>query len=145
MSVNKAIIVGNVGSDPEIRHFDNGNQVANFSVATSESYKNKDGEKVTNTEWHKVAVFGKLAEVVEKWVTKGQQLYIEGKIKTRSWENKEGVKQFTTEIVVNGFGDKLEMLGGKPAGTNSSSNSEPTKDAPAPEAAPEGGDDDLPF
>jgi single-strand DNA-binding protein len=111
MSVNKVILLGNVGNDPEIKVFDNGNKVANFSLATSEKWKNKDGEQQEATEWHNVAVFGKLADIVESYVKKGQQLYIEGKIKTRSWDDSEGNKKYMTEIVLNGFGDTLQMLG----------------------------------
>jgi single-strand DNA-binding protein len=113
MSVNKAIILGHVGNDPEIKTFDNGNKVANFSLATSESWKDKNGEKQEATEWHNIAVFGKLADIVESYVKKGQQLYIEGKIKTRSWDDSDGNKKYMTEIVLNGFGDKLDMVGKK--------------------------------
>lgn len=119
MSVNKAILVGNVGNDPEIRHLEGGTAVANFSIATSESYKDKNGERITKTEWHNIVAWKGLAEIVEKYVKKGQQLYIEGKICSRSWEDKEGNKKYTTEIVVN----VLQMLG-KREGT--SSNSEPS-------------------
>ena len=118
MSVNKAIILGNVGNDPEIKTFDNGNKVANFSIATSEKWKNKEGEQQEQTEWHSVAVFGKLADIVEKYVKKGQQLYIEGKIKTRSWDDSDGNKKYMTEIVLNGFGDTLQMIGKKEAVQN---------------------------
>jgi len=113
MSVNKAIILGNVGQDPEIKTFDNGNKVANFSLATSEKWKNKEGEQQEQTEWHNIAVFGKLAEIVEKYVKKGQQLYVEGKIKTRSWDDSDGNKKYMTEVVLNGFGDTLQMIGKK--------------------------------
>lgn len=113
MSVNKATILGNVGQEPEIKTFDNGNKVANFSIATSEKWKDKQGDPQESTEWHNIAVFGKLADIVEKYVKKGQQLYIEGKIKTRSWEDKEGNKKYTTEIILSGYGDVLQMLGKK--------------------------------
>ena len=113
MSVNKAIILGNVGNDPEIKTFDNGNKVANFSIATSEKWTDKQGEKQEQTEWHNVAVFGKLADIVESYVKKGQQLYIEGKIKTRSWEDADGQKKYMTEIALYGFDDTLQMLGKK--------------------------------
>lgn len=113
MSVNKAIILGNVGNDPEIKTFENGNKVANFSIATSEKWKDKDGEQQESTEWHSIAVFGKLADIVEQYVSKGQQLYIEGKIKTRSWDDSDGNKRYSTEIVLNGFGDTLQMIGKK--------------------------------
>jgi len=113
MSVNKSILVGNVGNDPEIKTFENGSKVANFSLATSENWKDKNGEKQEATEWHNIAVFGKLADIVESYVKKGQQLYVEGKIKTRSWDDQDGNKKYMTEIVLNGFGDALQMLGKK--------------------------------
>lgn len=141
MSVNKAILVGNVGANPEVRHLESGIAVANFTLATSETYTPKGKtEKVTNTEWHRIVVWDKLAEVIEKYVKKGQQLYVEGSIRTRSWEDKEGVKKYTTEIVVRGFGDKIEMLGRKgEVSDNVPSSSEA-------DSAPEVGEgEDLPF
>lgn len=139
MSVNKAILVGNVGTDPEIRHLDNGDAVANFSLATSESYKNKDGEKVTNTEWHRITAWRKTAEIVEKYVSKGQQLYVEGPIKTRKWQDKDGNDRYTTEITAF----SIQMIGKK---------GETTDVAPAPTQANTGSapiepedDQDLPF
>jgi single-strand DNA-binding protein len=109
MSVNKAILVGYVGTDPEVRYLDSGTPVCNFRLATSEVYKNKNGEKVTNTEWHNIVLWRGLAETAEKYVKKGSQLYIEGRIKTRSWDDKEGNKRYTTEIIC----DVLQMLGKK--------------------------------
>lgn len=108
MSINKVILVGNVGKDVETKEVGNGNKVANFSLATSESYTDKQGQKQTVTEWHNLVIWGKLAEIAEKYVTKGQQLYVEGKIKTRSWE-KDGQKHYTTEIYV----DNLQILSKK--------------------------------
>jgi single-strand DNA-binding protein len=106
MSLNKAMLIGNVGQDPEIRHMPNGNAVANLSVATSETWKDKNtGDKQEKTEWHRVVVFGNLANIVENYVRKGSKLYIEGKIQTRSWEQ-DGVKKYSTEIVAN----QLQML-----------------------------------
>ncbi len=110
MSVNKVILIGNVGRDPEVRHLDKGVAVANFSFATSESYTAKNGERVTTTEWHNIVVWRGLADVVEKYVKKGDKLYLEGKIRTRAWDDKEGNKRYTTEIYV----DNLDMLGSKP-------------------------------
>lgn len=107
MSINKVILVGNVGKDPEVRYLENGVAVANFPFATSETYRNKSGEKVTMTEWHNIVLWRGLAEVAEKYVKKGSQLYIEGRIKTRAWDDKEGNKRYTTEIV----GDNMQMLG----------------------------------
>src|SRR5665647_356001 len=109
MSVNKVILVGNVGKDPEIRHLDTGVAVANFTLATSESYVAKNGEKVTTTEWHNIVLWRGLAEVAEKYVTKGRQLYIEGRIRTRNYDDKDGIKRYTTEI----YGDTMQMLGTK--------------------------------
>ncbi|HKJ40587.1 MAG TPA: single-stranded DNA-binding protein [Sunxiuqinia sp.] len=108
MSVNKVILVGNVGRDPEVRYLDKDVVVANFPLATSESYNAKNGEKVTTTEWHNIVIWRGLAKVVEQYVKKGDRLYIEGRIRTRSWEDKEGNKRYTTEI----YGDNMEMLGG---------------------------------
>ncbi|MDA3879604.1 MAG: single-stranded DNA-binding protein [Prolixibacteraceae bacterium] len=118
MSINKVILVGNVGKDPEVRYLDNGVAVANFPLATSETYTAKSGEKVTNTEWHNIVAWRGLAEVAEKYIKKGKQLYIEGKIKTRSYEDKEGVKKYMTEI----YADSMQMLGRKEDDDNNSSN-----------------------
>jgi len=107
MSVNKVILVGNVGKDPETRYLEGGTAVCSFPMATSETYRNRDGEKVTNTEWHNVVLWRGLAEVAEKYVRKGSQLYIEGRIRTRSWDDRDGNKRYTTEIV----GDNMQMLG----------------------------------
>jgi len=110
MAVNKVILIGNLGKDPEIHHLENSGVVtARFSLATSENYKNKNGERVTTTEWHNIVLWRGLAEVAEKFLKKGHQVYIEGKIRTRSWDDKDGNKRYTTEIV----GDVLQMLGKK--------------------------------
>ena len=97
--VNKVILLGNLGKDPEVRHLDTGRAVANFSLATSEVYKNRNGDKVTNTEWHNIVLWTPLAEVAEKFLKKGSQVYIEGKIATRSYDDKDGNKKYITEIV----------------------------------------------
>jgi single-strand DNA-binding protein len=152
MSVNKVILVGNVGKDPEIRHLDTGVAVANFPLATSETYTAKNGEKVTTTEWHNIVLWRGLAEVAEKYVTKGRQLYIEGRIRTRSYDDKDGNKRYITEI----YGDTMQMLGTKAddnrQGTgqyNQNQNItgvEPSVNmANEPEMDEPGGDDDLPF
>jgi single-strand DNA-binding protein len=107
MSVNKVILVGNVGADPEVRYIESNTPVCNLRIATSETYKNRNGEKVTNTEWHTVVLWRGLAEIAEKYVKKGMQLYIEGKIRTRSWDDKDGNKRYATEIVA----DVLQLLG----------------------------------
>ncbi|MEL7585676.1 MAG: single-stranded DNA-binding protein [Prolixibacteraceae bacterium] len=147
MSVNKVILIGNVGKDPEVRHLDKDVTVANFPLATSESYTAKNGEKVTTTEWHNVVIWRGLAKVVEQYVKKGDKLYIEGRIRTRAWDDKDGNKRYTTEI----YGDSMEMLGG-PKGAEGAGNQMSSAHAvnepanrpgePDPEASEE---DDLPF
>lgn len=106
MSVNKVILVGNVGIDPEVRYLEGGTAVATVRLATSESYKNKNGERITQTEWHNIVLWRGLAEITEKYVKKGMQLYIEGRLRTRSWDDKEGNKRYTTEVVA----DSMKML-----------------------------------
>jgi single-strand DNA-binding protein len=101
--INKVILLGNVGKDPDVRHLDNNATVARFSLATSESYKNKNGEKVTNTEWHNIVAWRNHAEFAGKYIKKGTLLYVEGKIRTRSWDDKDGNKRYTTEIEVENF------------------------------------------
>ncbi|MBN1118840.1 MAG: single-stranded DNA-binding protein [Bacteroidales bacterium] len=146
MSVNKAILVGNVGKDPEIRHLESGTPVASFPLATSETYTNKNGEKVTQTEWHNIVIWRGLAEVVEKYVKKGTQLYIEGRIRTRSWDDREGNKRYSTEIV----GDVMQMLGKRGEGSvsdnvpNGNQGNHSNESAGAESTAPEP-EDDLPF
>lgn len=107
--VNKVILVGNLGKDPQVRYLDSGVAVANFSLATTENYKNKEGERVSQTEWHNVVLWRGLAEVAEKYLKKGASVYVEGRIRTRKWEDKEGVTRYSTEIL----GDNMTMLGGK--------------------------------
>lgn len=109
-SVNKAIIVGNLGKDPEVRYLPSGDAVANITVATSSKYKNKAGEMVEETEWHRISFFGKLAEVVGQYLKKGSPVYVEGKIKTRKYTDKDGVEKYSTDIVAS----EMQMLGGKP-------------------------------
>lgn len=143
--VNKVILLGNLGRDPEVRHLDNGRAVANFSIATSEVYKNKQGERVTNTEWHNVVLWTPLAEIAEKYLKKGNQVYIEGKLTSRSYEDKEGVTKYITEVV----GRDMTLLGG-PRNEGSESTSAPspaaeTTEAPAVASAGEEEIDDLPF
>jgi len=114
-SVNKVILVGNVGSDPEIRSFNNGGKVANFSLATSENWRDKQsGERKEKTEWHRVAIFNDgLVGIVERYVKKGSKLYIEGKLQTRKWTDRDGNDKYTTEVVLQGFGGTLTMLDGR--------------------------------
>jgi single-strand DNA-binding protein len=110
--INKVILVGHVGKDPEVRYIDNGAAVAQFSLATNETYKDKTGNRVEKTEWHNIVLWRGLAEVVEKYVKKGDQLYIEGKIRTRSYDDKDGNKKYITEIVA----DTMQMMGKKGSG-----------------------------
>ena len=107
MSVNKVILIGNVGKDPEIRYLESGVAVARLPLATSEVYKNKEGEKISNTDWHNIVLWRGLAEIAEKYIKKGSQLYIEGRIKTRSYTDRDGNVKYTTEII----GDNMQMLG----------------------------------
>jgi single-strand DNA-binding protein len=117
-SVNKVILVGNLGRDPEIRSFQNGGRVASFSIATSENWKDKSsGEKKERTEWHRISVLNdKLVEVVERYVKKGSKLYIEGQLETRKWTDKDGQEKYTTEVVLRPFRGELTMLDGKGGG-----------------------------
>lgn len=139
-SVNKVILVGNLGADPEVKHLESGAVVANFSIATSESYKNKAGEKVENTEWHNIVLWRGLAEIAEKYLKKGSSVYIEGKITTEKWEDKDGNNRYTTKIL----GNNLTMLGGKSKESTQNSNNKPVS---AFDDAIDGADDsdDLPF
>ena len=117
-SVNKVILVGNVGNDPEIRTFGNGGKVANLSIATSESWRDKSsGEKREKTEWHRVAIFNDgLVGIVERYVKKGTKLYIEGKLQTRKWQDRDGNDKYTTEVVLQGFGGTLTLLDSRNSG-----------------------------
>lgn len=115
MSLNKALIIGNVGKDPEIRSMQSGDTVASFSIATSESWKDKaSGERKEKTEWHRISCFNQgLNKVIEKYVKKGTKIYIEGQIETRKWTDKDGVEKYSTEIVLRPFRGELVLLGGK--------------------------------
>jgi single-strand DNA-binding protein len=148
MSVNKAILIGFVGNDPEVKYLENGTPVANFRLATSETYTNRGGEKVTQTEWHSIVLWRGLAEITEKYIKKGSQVYVEGRIRTRSWDDRDGNKRYTTEIVA----DTMQMMGKKNEGgtdtqmPHNQSNDEPA--APKNSADPiveNNGTDDLPF
>lgn len=144
MSINKAILVGHVGNDPEVRHLEGGTPVANFRLATSETYNNRNGERVTQTEWHSIVVWRGLAEVVEKYVKKGSQLYIEGRIRTRAWDDRDGNKRYTTEIVC----DNLQMLGKRsdsPGEQNYESNAQQAQSTSSEASATPEPEDDLPF
>lgn len=146
MSVNKVILIGNVGQDPEVRHLDKDVAVANFSLATSESYTAKSGEKVTTTEWHNIVVWRGLAKVVEQYVKKGDKLYIEGRIRTRAWDDKDGNKRYTTEI----YTDNMEMLSSRGSSAQGAAPgmSAPKNDTAASVQEPDfssSQEDDLPF
>ena len=119
-SVNKVTLIGNLGRDPEMRYMPNGDAVANVSIATTSSYKDKEGKKIETTEWHRTVFFGKLAEIVGEYCKKGSQIYVEGALRTRKWQDKDGVEKYTTEVV----GGEMKLLGGRPTNTG---------DAPAPE------------
>ncbi|RJX70673.1 single-stranded DNA-binding protein [Vibrio sinensis] len=115
--VNKVILLGNLGADPEVRYMPSGGAVANITVATSETWRDKStGEQREKTEWHRVALFGKLAEVAGEYLRKGSQVYIEGQLQTRKWQNQQGQDQYTTEIVVQGFNGVMQMLGSRQGG-----------------------------
>ncbi|MEL0569344.1 single-stranded DNA-binding protein [Citrobacter werkmanii] len=119
--VNKVILVGNLGQDPEVRYLPNGGAVANITLATSESWRDKaTGEMKEQTEWHRVVLFGKLAEVASEYLRKGSQVYIEGQLRTRKWTDQSGVEKYTTEVLVN-VGGTMQMLGGKQGGNDQSS------------------------
>ena len=137
-SVNKVILVGNLGKDPEIKKFDSGIKNASFSLATTEKFKNKAGEMVSNTEWHNIVVWGTLSDVAEKYLKKGSQIYLEGKIKTSSWDDKSGAKRYKTEI----YADSFTMLGVKDVQSNEQKKEYTTQ----PESHnPDIYDDKLPF
>jgi single-strand DNA-binding protein len=142
MSVNKVILIGNAGKDPEVRYLENGTPKCSFSLATSETYTNKNGEKVTNTEWHNIVIWRGLAEVAQKYVKKGTQVYIEGKIKSRSYDDKDGVKKYITEIVA----DSMQLLGRRPENGQpmDQSKNEPSIEPESYNVANEPADD-LPF
>ena len=131
--VNKVILVGNLGKDPEIRHLEGGAAVANFTLATTEVYKDKTGTRQEQTEWHNIVVWRGLAEVAEKYLKKGMTIYVEGKLKTRSWDDKEGHKRYTTEVV----GDTFTILSKKES-SSSGNTTETGNDVPKT-------GDDLPF
>jgi len=146
--INKVILVGNLGADPETRYMPSGSAVTNLSVATSESWKDKQtGEQKDRTEWHKVAMFNRLAEVAAEYLRKGSQVYIEGKIRTRKWQDRDGNDRWTTEIIA----DEMQMLGGRGGGGGGggsapmSSGQDSGPPSSPPQAGPDDFDDDIPF
>lgn len=151
--VNKVILVGNLGQDPEIRYMPNGGAVANITLATSESWRDKTtGEQKEITEWHRVILFGKLAEVAGEYLRKGSQIYIEGKLRTRKWQDQSGQDKYTTEVIVN-VGGVMQMLGGKQdAGTGKGPQQPSQQQRQAGPSTPQANneppmdfDDDIPF
>lgn len=117
--VNKVILIGNVGNDPEVKQMPSGDKVANFSLATSEKWKDKStGEQKEKTEWHRIVVFGNLCSVIESYVRKGSKLYIEGRVETRKWQDQSGQDKYSTEIVLRGFGGNMVMLDSKSNGAS---------------------------
>ena len=139
MSVNKVTLIGRVGRDPEVRYMPNGEAVANFSIATSESWKDKNGERVTKTEWHNVTLYRKLAEIAGQYLKKGSQVYIEGKIQSRKYTGKDGIERTAYEII----GSEMKMLGGN-TGTESVQAPPTKQDQTAPVQA-DNFEDDIPF
>jgi single-strand DNA-binding protein len=166
-SVNKVILVGNLGKDPEVRFMPNGEAVCNFSIATTDSWKDKSGAKQERTEWHNIVMYRKLAEIAGEYLKKGRPVYVEGRLQTRKWQTKEGQDRYTTEIIA----DQMQMLGGRDAGGSnasydggmdqssggsdydqSSSKNQTTKSAPEQAAKPatagsgfDDFEDDIPF
>jgi single-strand DNA-binding protein len=150
--VNKVIIVGNLGQDPETRYMPSGSAVTNFTVATNESWKDKQtGEQKDRTEWHRVAMFNRLAEIAAEYLRKGSQVYIEGKLRTRKWQGKDGNDRYTTEIIA----DEMQMLGGRggsggggsfgAGGGGGQGRGQGGSDNAPPEPGPDDFDDDIPF
>ena len=148
-SVNKVILVGNLGRDPEMRYMPSGEAVASLAVATTDKYKDKAGQMVEQTEWHRVSFFGRTAEVCGQYLKKGSQVYIEGSIRTRKYTDKDGVEKYVTEI----RGDRMQMLGGGSGGSDHSPGRQASAPAQRPQPSPRGGgaqgfddlDDDIPF
>lgn len=137
-SVNKAIILGNLGKDPELRYTPSGQAVTSLRIATTEKYKDKSGVLQSRTEWHNVVCWGRLAEIARDYLKKGSPVYIEGRIQYRSYDDKDGIKRYQTDIVATG----MQLLGGRPSGAGESAPAEPA-DIPEPQVSSD--DDDLPF
>ena len=163
--INKVILVGNLGQDPEVRYTPNGGAITTISIATSESWKDKNtGQTQEKTEWHRVVFFGKLAEIAGEYLRKGSQVYVEGKLQTRKWQDKQGQDRYTTEVVVDGFNGVMQMLGGRGDGGQGGQSGgyqgggqrqQQAAPAQAPQQAPQAApadngfndsfDDDIPF
>lgn len=155
-SINKVILVGNLGRDPEVRYMPDGGAITNVSIATTDTWKDKSGEKQEKTEWHRVVFYSRLAEIAGEYLKKGSQVYVEGRLQTRKWQDKDGVEKYTTEIVA----DRMQMLGGRSgmgmseSGERSSSSSSGSSSSgggsSSPSASKSGGrfddfEDDIPF
>ena len=150
-SINKVMLIGNLGKDPEIRYMPSGDAIANLTLATTENWKDKAGEKQEKTEWHRISMFGRLAEIAGEYLKKGSSVYIDGKLQTRKWQDKEGNDRYTTEIVAN----EMKMLGSRPSGgdtgmdKSASSGTKPARPAASPAPAQSSGfddmEDDIPF
>lgn len=158
-TVNKVILIGNLGQEPDVRYMPSGDPVANLRMATSESWRDKNtGEAQERTEWHSVVLFGKIADVAKQYLHKGSKIYVEGQLRTRKWQDKEGQDRYTTEVVVSGIGGVMQMLDSRGSGGSSVPYEDAPRAGPAgggrPAAAPpapvdQGGgmpfDDDIPF
>ena len=159
-SVNKVILVGNLGRDPETRYMPDGGAITNISIATTSTWKDKSGEKQEATEWHRVAFFGKLAEIAGEYLKKGSQVYVEGKLKTRKWQDKDGQEKYMTEVIADemkmlgsrqgmggdsGSGDYAKASSGGPSGSASGAGSKPAGAAKGGAAKFDDMDDDIPF
>ena len=139
-SLNKVMLIGNVGNDPEIRATSGGARVAKLSLATNRAWSGRDGQQQEKTEWHRLTFFGRLVDIVEQWVHKGDRLYVEGRIETRSWDDKDGQKKYMTEIIA----DRIQLLGGPSGGGRKSSPRDETDDTFGREESGDT-DDDIPF
>jgi len=137
-SVNKAILIGNLGADPELRYTPSGAAVANFNIATTERWKDKDGQPQERTEWHRIILWSRQAEIAKEYLRKGSSVYIEGRIQNRSYEDKDGIKRYVTEII----GQRMQLLGARTGAPSEGGGTEPP---PAPPDDLGGQDDDLPF
>lgn len=151
-SVNKVILIGNLGADPEVRALESGQKVAQLSLATNRTYNNRDGQRIEETEWHRVVYWGRLAETCERYLKKGSTIYVEGRLRTRKWQDQSGAERYTTEVV----GDNMTMLGGRGEGggdyNQPQAQAQPLQSTPPTAAttpqqpiAPKAEEDDLPF
>jgi len=139
-SINKAILIGNLGSDPELRYTSNGTAVASFNIATTERFKDKSGEQQERTEWHSIVCWGRMGELANEYLRKGRSVYIEGRIQTRNYEDKDGIKRYKTEIVAQ----QMQFLGGRGQEEQRTGSSGDTSSVPSEPEIP-ADDDDLPF